>query len=434
MATEYVSGMFGTLDLDSEQRPQDWDPVIHKFAPRGTAPLRALLSMLPTDPVMDPYLNWSERITPIQSGTVTNVFNDAGLSSAYVSGAVQGSVLYVQMSADDVSQLRDRHQVMLTDLSDGTNRHNARVTDVKKNGANSYIEVVMLEIDDNGTSTDISDVDSFVINGSVHEEGGESPDSLARKPTWFLNYTQIFWETYKITGSQLSTNLRTNQNMLLERQEETFERYLIQKEKALFFGVKSLDANGPNGEEVRSMDGIVTAIQANTSNSFDYVTDSNFDGFNWVQGGKTWLEDGLEQISRFGNARKTAFVGSGAMKGLNRLADTFGDVNIVPTQNEFGMDIRQWIGTNVTLDIVIHPLFSQLAQFRDWMVVLEVDKLKFRPLRDRDTKFLPDPDRDKGGANALDGIVEGWRTEATLQYALLESMGVFTGIGLNNPA
>ena len=431
MATEYVSGLFGTQDLDSEQRPQDWDPVIHAFAPRGTAPLRALLSAIPTSPIVDPYFNWSERITPTQDGTVTDIFTDI-LSTSYTSGGSAGDVLYVQMSSDDVSQLRVGHQVLLMDASDGTNRHNCRLTGIVNNGANSYFECILLEDDDNGTGTDLSDADGFIVVGAIQSEGSESPDSLARKPTWFINYAQIMWETYKITGTQLETELRTNPNALAERQEETFERYLIQQEKNLFFGVKSL-ATGSNDEEVRTMDGIVTAIQANTSNSFDYVSDANFDSFTWVQGGKTWLEDNLEVISRFGNARKTAFVGSGAMKGLNRLADTFGDVNIVPTQNEFGMDIRQWIGTNVTMDIIIHPLFSQTAHWRNWMVVLELDKLKFRPLRGRDTMFLADPNRNKGGATALDGIVEGWRTEATLQYALLDAMGVFTGVGENNP-
>ncbi|MCK5021262.1 MAG: hypothetical protein KAS32_29900, partial [Candidatus Peribacteraceae bacterium] len=120
-------GMRGDGDWATDQRPKNWREVIlHRF-PNGSAPLTAILSMMGSESVNDPEYNWWTKSLPTQSATITGVFTDTGLSAAYVSGGVAGTILYLSMSASDVSQFRVGHQALLRDASDLTVDVNSKV-------------------------------------------------------------------------------------------------------------------------------------------------------------------------------------------------------------------------------------------------------------------------------------------------------------------
>ncbi len=428
----YVSGLFGTGDFGADVDPGAFDNVTHEFGITGTAPFLALLKGLPSQPIGNTSLKWWERRRAEQNATITNIFTDAGLSNAYTSGGVAGATLYVKMSAVDVAQFRPGLIIMLNDASETTVDVKARAINRTVNGASSFLEVKLLEADDNGTN-DLSDADIAIIISSAQPEGSESPNSLTRNPFQFENITQIAWDSFKLSGTARATDTRTG-SVYNERKGESFQRFLAQREKNIWFGVQSSSISEENGEEIRTMDGIATVIAANTSNNFNYVTDSDFSGQSWLAGGIGFLEDKLEILAREAQTDPMFFAGSAAIKAVNQLARTHGEVNLRPTSTQMGMKVNMWTTSQGDFPIVTHPLFSEQAIWRDMMICVQPSKLKVRPLAGRDTTFLPDENFEKGGSNANDFIVEGWRVEETLQYLNLESMGIFRGLGSTNTA
>ena len=431
MATDYVSGLFGTQDWQADQDPEHWDTVIAMYGPKGTAPLQAIFAAMGSASIASKDINWFERITATMRGAITGIYTTPTLAVAYTSGGVSGTQLHVKMSADDAAQIRAGQLLLLRDASISINDHVVLVTAITKDGANSFATTTLLETDNNGSteSVDISDADVFMIIGNANAEGGSTPANLSRIPTKFENQTEIFWEPLRLTNTALVTDLRTDPGTLAEKQAETFERYMIQKEWANIFGVQSTTYDA-DGEEIRTMDGILTAIRANTSNLFDYRRDTDYSGDSWKQSGYDFLQANLEVLGRRGTNRKVAFCGGISLLGMTQLAETYGDIQLNPRSTEFGLDVVTWITPGFTIDLVRHPLFVQEATLRHAMLVLEPQYLKRKVLRP--TKYLVDPNRDRGGEGAIDGIVEGWREECTLKYENIDSMGFFSGVGNAN--
>ena len=114
-------GMRGTGDWAPNQRPENWDQVIlHEF-PNGDAPLTALLSMFGKDTTDDPVFHWWTKRVPEQGGAVSNVYIDAGLSTAYSYSShhstfgVEGATVYVKVSEALAKEFRGGHDVVLRD-------------------------------------------------------------------------------------------------------------------------------------------------------------------------------------------------------------------------------------------------------------------------------------------------------------------------------
>ena len=184
--------MRGTGDWTADERPKDWRETVLFLYPNGTAPLTAILSKMKSEKTIDPEFNWWTKMLPDQAATVTGVYTDSLLSSAYTSGGVLGTVLYLKMAEASAKQFRVGHQVLLRDASDFTVDVNAKVIGRTLNGASSYIQVKLLEADDNSTSHDLSDCDRVLIIGNINEEGATMPAGISYDPTKFYNLTQIF--------------------------------------------------------------------------------------------------------------------------------------------------------------------------------------------------------------------------------------------------
>ena len=337
-------GMRGTGDWATDQRPKNWrEGILYRY-PNGMAPLTALLSKMRSEKVNDPQYYWWTKILAQQSATITagEIYTDAALSSAYVSGGVAGATLYVKMTEANADQFRAGHQVLLRDASDYTVDVNAKVTAVLKNGASSYIAAKLLEADDNSTTHDLSNADTVLIIGSINPEGGAMPDAVSYDPFKWNNYTQIFRTALEITRTARLTKLRTG-DAYKELKREALEMHSIEMEKAFLWGIAT-EGTGANGKPERTTMGLVPAIngagtpsgeQSGTVDNFALNTD--YTGQSWLAGGEDWLDEQLEIMFRYGQREKLAFCGSGALLGINRLIKNIGQFQFTPATKDYGM-------------------------------------------------------------------------------------------------
>ena len=435
MASFY--GMRGTGDWVTDQREMNWRKAILRQYPNGDAPLTAMMSMMKSEVTTSSQFYWWTKSLPGQAGDVTGVYTDSDLSVAYVSGGTSGAFVYVQMAASVIAEIRIGHTVRLVDKSDLTMTCVGYVVDRVENGASSYVRIKLLEDDDNSSSGTLADADRIMVIGNANAEGAAMPTSISYDPDKWYNYTQIFRTPLSITGTAIEEKLRTNPQAYQEAKREILELHSIEQEKAWFFGVPS-ETTGANGKPLRTTLGIIPAIKGGYTGEggtagtvSDYITDSSHAGQSWLSGGSDWLNTQLEILFRYGKRDKLAFCGSGALLAINKLVEATGQFQFDEDTTFYGLKVKTWVTAQGTIGLIQHPLFSQEETTRYTMAVVEPENILYRPLTNRDTKFLADK---SSGYTHRDGKDEEYLTEAGLEYHFPNAWGYFTGLGSDNTA
>lgn len=430
-------GMRGNGDWVANQRPLNWRQQILYLYPNGMAPLTAILSMMGGEKVDDPQFNWWTQAQSSVGGAVAGVFTLPDLSVAYVTGGLAGQTLYVQITTALANRIREGHQILLRDASDWTVDVVAKVTGVTRGPVNSVLAVRLLENDDNGVGgvNDLSNCDTFKIIGNINPEGGEMPDAIALDPVQVYNYTQIFRTPLSITRTARKTRLRTG-DQYQKAKAEALEMHSWEMELAFLWGIRTQNI-GDNGKPERTTMGVINFIRAMAAaNCDDYSTNATYAGLAWTNaaGGIVWFENMLEQIFRFGAEEKLALVGSGALLGIQQLAQVGAFLNMDVVPKVYGMDIRRWVTPFGTINMKTHPLFSFDATTRNMMVIIEPKELGYRYIDD--TAFYSENSNkthpEGYGNRRLDGTNEEFLTECGLEFGLPQKCAVLNGVGLAN--
>lgn len=422
-------GMRGTGDWATDERPKNWREGILYEYPNGDVPLTAIMGKGLSQPVDDAEFYWWTKTLPTQAGDITNIYTNAAMSSAYVSGGVAGSVLYVKVAVATADHFRAGHQVLLRYNSDLTVDVNAKVIAVQKNGASSCITVKLLEADDNSTSYNLSDADRILVIGNLNPEGGSMPSAIAYDPTKIYNYTQIFRTPLSITRTARLTKLRTGDSYK-EAKRECLELHSIEMEKAAIWGIRTENI-GDNGKPERTTRGLIDIIKTYASgNVSDYSLDATYSGETWLASGEEWLDSKLRTMFRYGKREKLCFCGDGALLGISRLAKNVGQWTFTPETKDYGISVNTWRTPFGTIYLKTHPLFSYEEANQNSMVIFEPEGLRFRYITD--TTFFPDKDKQNTGWARRDSTDEEYLTEMGLEYHFPTGWGYLNGVGKDN--
>lgn len=421
-------GMRGTGDWTENQRPENWRETILYLYPNGSAPITGILSMIGSERTDDPVFHWWTKTLPEQAGDITNIFTDAGLSTAYSGNNYSsGQVVYVQAVEETISEFAIDKQVMIRDSSNYQVDTSGYVTDRVLNGANSYMAVRLIQ--DTSAANDLENADRVMLTGNANEEGAEMPDSISYDPVEYFNYTQIFRNSLDISRTARRTRLRTG-DAYQEEKRETLELHSIEMEKAIMKGVRYV-TTGPRGKPKRFAQGIDQFISSNVpENVNDFQTDPNYSGESWLQGGEEWLDEQLETIFRYGRPEKLAVCGSSALRGINRLAKVSGEIELRPMSASYGLKVIEWITPYGTIFLKTHPLFSYEPTDRNTITIIEPEKIKTRFITD--TTFYEDPEDDKNRNNRRDGTEEEYLSELSWEYHHPPAFGKLLGVGNDN--
>lgn len=428
-------GMRGTGDWVANQRPESWDEWILRLFPNGMAPLTAIMSKMASKRVTDPIHHWWRKTLPTQriAGTAgAFVYTNSGLSTEYSTTyplggayAVLGATVYVKMSAADVANCKVGHTILFRNSANYTLDCVGRITARTVAGAASYVTVTLLEADNNGlpaATINLSTCDTVLIIGTAYGQGAARSTAIAQDVVEDYNYLQIFKDALEISNTALVTKLRTG-DAYQEAKRDCLEYFSIQREKAYLWGVRYAGTDPASPQKpLYTTGGLIPKI---TTNKDDFTLNTDYSGQTWLQAGEEWLDAYLEQTFRYGSTEKLAFVGSGALLGLNRLAKQSGQIQLTPATVSYGLKVLQWIMPFGTIYCRTHPLFSYEATNRHSMIVLEPKNLTRLILRD--TKFEPNIQ-----TPGDDAKVDQFICEDGLQMDFEETFGYFNGIGLDS--
>lgn len=409
------------------QRPRD---LMLFLKNNGDLTFTGMMSMLKRSKPKDPRFSQFTKNTPQQAGAITEIYSDALMANAYSAGNnAAGMYLYVKVAEALAKELRAGHTVLLRDSDDYRDDVAAVITEVTYAGASSKITVRTLEATTNSTSKDPSSADRLLVIGNANEENSVVPDSINYNPIEMWNYCQIFRTPYRVSGTQLETEM-VGGSTLKEEKREKFFLHGIEIEKAFIWGRRHIET--VNGMPCRYTMGIIPMIQEYaSSNCFDYTLEAGatYAGKTWIEMGKYWLDSVCETLFTYGSSEKLVVAGNGFLTGIQRIAENFGlQLNNVPTR--FGYNVREYVTPFGTLMFKTHPLLSLETTNKNTGIVLEPDNLEEMVLRD--TQSRPDINFNKGGHNSVDGICEEWLTETGLFFKHPDTFGLLNGVGLDN--
>ena len=432
MADTYFVGLRGTDDLVANERPQSWRDGILRLFPNGMAPLTALTALMPSEKVTDVMFNWWTQTLTTQRAAVSVIATDTIGTVLAASSTAAGTVLYLTIPVADSKMFRQGHQVLLRDSTNYNREKTALVNSVTQASATTArIAVSLLEVDAATALTDLRDTDTVLVIGSMNPQGGSRPEAIAQQPEQFFNTTQIFRNSLDLSRTLMETKLRTEQ-AYQKAKRNALEQHSIEMEKAFFWG-KYYVGVGSNGKPQTATRGLISFIQeyGGLVNDFSLDADAAYDGTAWISTGVEWLDEQLETIFRYGRPERLAFVGSGALLGIQRLIRSTGHYNIQARESVFGIKVLEWITAFGTLTLKTHPLFSYEPTNRNSMVIIDPTLIQYKYITD--TTFMPDESYMKGGNLGIDGKQEEYLTECGLEIHHPICMSYLNGIGLDNP-
>jgi len=418
-------GMLGTGDFTADERPQSWREGILFEYPNGVAPLTAILSKMASNRVDDTHYHWWTQKLPDESATITGIYTDVALATAYVNGTAVTAedIFYLKMSAADESKFRAGVTVYITLTTDTSQYLHARVDAVNANGASSYLKIIALE-----AVAKIDGSDYVEIIGTSNAQGADRPTAQTWPLTEYDNYTQIFRDSTDMTRTAMQTRLRTADSRRKARRE-ALQAHAVRMEKAMIFG-QAYTRTGTNGQPETFTRGIVPFVQQYAPQNWKSFTRDNV-GTTWLSGGDDWLDGVLETIFSYGNTEKLALCGAGVLTGLSKLAKANGVVNLVPRQVDYGLQIVEWITDHGILYLMSDPIFTQYSIRKHSMLITQPNELTFKYLQDTIFKGDEAFNNDWSTTTGKDGLNEEFLTEAGLGIDFPDHHGYLENIGQN---
>lgn len=391
-----IAGLRGTGDWGADERPKNFRETILRRNPNGTAPILALSSRAGKRTTDDPEFAWWDEANDIirlqVNGALaagdTTVIVDSDDPSAATPTANYGSafnlkpgdVLLVEPATDNATF---NHELMEVESVQSATQFTV------KRGAGGT------------TAGAVADNVFLTLIGSAYAEGTSAPLATARNPHKFFNFTQIFKDTYELTGTADATRTRTGNNWSEDKKRKLW-KHAADMELAFMFGRRH-EGSGSNGKPKRYMGGLREFIPASNTTVFGAaVTANNFldavsPVFDWDTGA--------------GDTR-AMFMGNGAAVELGKVMQNVTGVRFDydKTVDVYGINFVEFITPRGRLFVKIHPLLSRHSLYNYSSFVIDFDALKYVAMKGRDTK--PRDDVQAKDEDVRRGFVQ---TEASIE-------------------
>jgi hypothetical protein len=379
-----VAGLRGTGDWGVDERPKDFRDNILFFNPNGEAPIFALSAKAGKRVVKDPEFAWwceGNALVRLQTTAATYAAADTvftvgtadpgtttlGANYGTATNLKGGDLLMVEPATETTTYAPEIIEVD-TVLSDTqfTAKRGAAGSTAGTIGASAWLTLI----------------------GSSYAEGTGAPRAVSRNPLKFFNYTQIFKNTYELTGTADKTTVRTGDPWSNDKKRKSYD-HSRDIELAMLFGRRS-ETTGDNGKPKRTFGGLRTFIPASNSTIFGSAVTPNA------------LIDSIGMVFDYNTGAgdtRIMFIGNQAAIELGKIFNAATNIHINTTERVkvYGIHFQEVLLPQGRILIKTHPLMSRHGVYKKSGFVLDFDALKWAPLTGRDTKVKDDvqtPDED----------------------------------------
>lgn len=356
-------GIFNTGNFATDLAKKSFAGMITRLMPNGSAPLFGLSSML-TEGVA--------AATEHGFFTKTMVFPEGkiNLAAGYAAG--------------DVSFELGATATLLPNM----------VMRIERTGENIIINSVPGSTTINVTrsvgtvaAAAILDGDDLFQVGNAYEESSTRPTANNIIPVRITNLTQIFRNTWAISGSAQSTEVIAGNSTDVENRHDAAAFHATDIETGIIFGQKSEGTR--NGQPFRTMDGLINMVEtpANYPPSYGGAVNSFTAGATttWTQL-LGFIDPVFDQTTDPKGAReRVMFVGGVAKLVINEIARLNGQTQLMDGQTNFGMEFSTLTTPRGKCRVIEHPLFNTNATWGKMALIVDLPTFHLAYLKGRKT-------------------------------------------------
>lgn len=359
-------GIYNTGNFTQDLAVKDFASMILRYMPNGNAPLFALTAGMKKETATNTTHGYFSKSMIFPSIALTaslgGASTDTILTVSDTSEIIEGTILMMEAT---------RENMLVTSITDNTHL------------------VVTRGIGGGITAIDIvtQPVNGYKI-GNAYEEGSMRPNALAITPVQITNLTQIFRNTYAITGTADAVAVIAGDATAAENQRDAAAMHATDLEYNILFGKKSIGTK--NGQPIRFMDGVASIVgninyyPASYSQPNVFTAASGGTDFTTLE---SYLDPTLNQVTDpTGPNTRVIFCGGTALKAFNQIAMLNGSYRISEGDNSFGLQFRTFVTTRGTFLLKEHPLLNTSAYFSKMAFVVDLNTFNLAYLGGRDTQ------------------------------------------------
>lgn len=385
-------GLISSANLPTDLARKSFSGMITRLMPNGSAPLFALTALLKDETAFN-----------IEHGyfTKTMIFPVAVLNGAIADGVTTS---FAVVSSADI--------VVGDMLRADTTGETMLVTSVP-----TPTSVIVQRGVGTVAAAAIADTVSLYSVGNAFEEGSLRPQSVAIVATRYVNYTQIFRNSWAVTKTLKAMPLIAGDGAVAESRQDCATFHALAIEKSLFFGQKFFGTR--NGQPLHTMEGIIGRVTAAAPSNIVTLGATT----NWTQF-EAALDPTLQTSTdpKTGNIR-TMFVGGTARRVVHNIARLNSTYMIDSGITSWGLQIDTIRTPRGTFEIIEHPLFNAYGSASTWAkmaVIVDLNAFSLAYLRKTENTGY-----NEAGAQVDNGIDAQGGTLTTELTCLIKNPAAF---------
>lgn len=372
-----ITGARGTLNIAQQQREIDMSKSIALLEP-NLNPLQVLTRKLDAVPTGSPKFSWLEDEGEARFDSFTAIAAAEATTVTVANGTKFAEHYVIQNTATQENML---------------------VTGVAGN-------VLTVERGKGGAAAAVAAGQEILIIGVHQPEGDSSRPARSSNPAEVFNFTGITRTPFESTGTLLASSFQHNPADWPHQARKAGIEHGKDLEYEKLFGKKFEDNTG--SQPRRGTGGVLSFIQTNQTDAAGGLTQAEFN-------------IGMRAQGRYSGYKSK--LGLGSPIAVSELNDfPLGKLTWEQSERTFGINIAQFVTPFGILNLVTHWLLEG-ARYGGYLIVLDMDEVKRRTLRGRDTHI-----RTNIQAPDVDGRKDEYLTEDGLEFGQERKHALFTGI------
>ena len=345
-----VSGTVGFGNLQDVTRPQSWRGIAWESDSRENV-VAVLSSLMKTETVSDPAINWFEQDLELQevlsngaepTGTATSLtFKDS------LGGGVNNNFRNGTLLKND----RTKEIVLIS------------VDPTANTGAVTVTRAYQTSIVAGATTTYVNDGDNWQILGFADEDNKDAPRAISTESQRKQNFVQLMRESVDVglmasqgeyrTGPEYPKRFRAAYNQFLRRWETTW-------------------IHG----EPRSGGGSTPDVLRTTTGGLLYPIASNVKDFGGTGVSETSFDAFMAKAGRWGTRERVALCGNMAINVVNQFAKFSGGTQyMTPGKQEYGLSIQTYDHAMMNLNLLYVPRLGTSTNHQGTMIMISTAQL-----------------------------------------------------------
>ena len=387
-----TTGIFNTGNLTQDLAKKSFAAMITRLMPNGSAPLFGLTSMLTDETAAQVEHGFFSKTMILPEAKIDN---SPGYTSSETVFTVDTTVNLLPGMIMRVE--RTGENVIINTIPSATT-----ITVTRSVGG-----VVAASLFDN---------DDFYQVGTAFEESSQRPNANNIIPVRVTNLTQIFRNTWAISGTAKATQVIAGGTTDAENRQDCAAFHACDIEKAIFFGQKSQGTR--NGQPFRTMDGLIAMVEDPTfyppiyGGSVNSFTAGATTNFTQLQG---FLDPVFNQSTDpKGSNERVLFVGGTAKVVINEIGRINGEYKLVDGQTNFGLQFSTLTMARGKFRIIEHPLFNSNTTWAKMAVAVDLPTFRLAYLAGRKTQNMEfNTSGNQAQDNGIDAVGGTLTTELT---------------------